>query len=465
MLWGSSLVRGSRVSLCYRAQLWRVSHNFGERARAMGSDCDVDRERGGGESVRRERGHWDDIGNQKRFLEDFAASKGFDVSSTTDWERVTVREVRDFGGRGLLGRYGNSLRRTLADLYPSLSFSAAQQRKPNGYWGIRANRRQLLDSLAQEKGISDVEGWRAVTTADVLAAGGHRMLAIFNYSVHALLEDTYPELDMRALYCRPRAPNGFWDSRENRKEYVESLAKILGVNEPKDWRHVTSKQVQELGGSRLLERYNSSLAALLEDVYPELRKQPPHSFRAKAKQHHWASLEEQRRFLDQVAEKYHVRTADDWAKVGTKEICDMGGSGLLSRYSGIFACLRSVYGATYKGMPLTALGSTSRLPVNFWQEDENVRAFIRLAEERLAITEPSQWYRISSAQMAELRGSGLRRSMPLIDALRIAHPTFPWDQEEFSGAKGRRKKSSQRSLLLQLENIFANAQQHPHLAN
>eukprot|EP00011_Vannellida_sp_DIVA3-517-6-12_P005340 CAMPEP_0114617818 /NCGR_PEP_ID=MMETSP0168-20121206/7390_1 /TAXON_ID=95228 ORGANISM="Vannella sp., Strain DIVA3 517/6/12" /NCGR_SAMPLE_ID=MMETSP0168 /ASSEMBLY_ACC=CAM_ASM_000044 /LENGTH=455 /DNA_ID=CAMNT_0001828959 /DNA_START=111 /DNA_END=1475 /DNA_ORIENTATION=- len=422
------------------------------------SEREEERRRSGGERrERREKGHWDSEENQRKFLEAFAAERNLDPSSPSAWAAVSVRELRDYGGRGLLGRHGNSVRRAVTAVFPSLRDADELQlsaRKERGHWLDPANRRAFLDRIAAEKGVKSVEDWRQVTTMDVKEAGGARLLAMFNHSLHAILADAYPEENMEELLCRPRVPNGYWDSGENRRSFVDSVARAAGVQQASDWRKVSSQEVQRLGGSRLLARFNGSLADLLQDVYPELKDVSRDSFRAKAGQGHWDNRRRQRDFLDLVAKRHGIERAGDWVRIGSKEIHELGGSGLLSRYSGIFACLRSVYGDTYKGEPLTALNSASRLPVNFWRKDENVIEFIRIAEKELAIESPEEWYRVSTAQLSELRGGGLRMAMPLIEALRIAHPTVAWDDDQFAGAKGKRKKATQRALRLKLDAIF-----------
>eukprot|EP01027_Heterolobosea_sp_BB2_P016812 GEZU01023884.1.p1 GENE.GEZU01023884.1~~GEZU01023884.1.p1 ORF type:complete len:176 (+),score=33.57 GEZU01023884.1:114-641(+) len=62
------------------------------------------------------RGHWDDVANQRAFLESIREDLG--VVHLDDWCSVTVEDVMTRGGRGLLKRHRNSLVCALRAIYP-----------------------------------------------------------------------------------------------------------------------------------------------------------------------------------------------------------------------------------------------------------------------------------------------------------------------------------------------------------
>lgn len=63
---------------------------------------------------------------------------------------------------------------------------------------------------------------------------------------------------------------------------------------------------------------------------------------------HWCSIDNQKKFLDEVAFKLNVKNPSDWGKVTTQQIHNLGGGSLLShRYrDSLFHCLQSVYKGT-----------------------------------------------------------------------------------------------------------------------
>lgn len=58
---------------------------------------------------------------------------------------------------------------------------------------------------------------------------------------------------------------------ENRKKFLDEVAKTLEIEHASDWGKVTTAQVYELGGGSLLSNYyNGSLFACLQSVYKGL---------------------------------------------------------------------------------------------------------------------------------------------------------------------------------------------------
>lgn len=65
-----------------------------------------------------------------------------------------------------------------------------------------------------------------------------------------------------------RLPNSYWKLEENRKLFLDDIAKKLSIKKPSDWGKVTVQHFYDLGGSSLLNNYyNGSLHACLQSVY------------------------------------------------------------------------------------------------------------------------------------------------------------------------------------------------------
>lgn len=65
----------------------------------------------------------------------------------------------------------------------------------------------------------------------------------------------------------PKFPKFYWKSKENQKKLLDGIARKLNITNPKDWGKVQTLDVQLLGGTSLLNRYNNSLFACLQSVY------------------------------------------------------------------------------------------------------------------------------------------------------------------------------------------------------
>lgn len=59
----------------------------------------------------------------------------------------------------------------------------------------------------------------------------------------------------------------------------------------------------------------------------------------------WNSMENQKRFMDEIASKLCIKYPSDWGKVTGRRIHELGGNTLLRGYynGSLFACLQSVY--------------------------------------------------------------------------------------------------------------------------
>lgn len=59
---------------------------------------------------------------------------------------------------------------------------------------------------------------------------------------------------------------------------------------------------------------------------------------------YWRSMENRRKFLDEIAIKHNVKKLSDWGKVTISQIRQFGGAGLLKYYNNsLFECLKAIY--------------------------------------------------------------------------------------------------------------------------
>jgi len=315
--------------------------------------------------------------------------------------------------------------------------------------------------------IEQPEDWKRVSQRQVEAQGGRGLLARYKGSFLAALQDAYPEHRFDALRCRPQVPAGYWDSRENRRSFLEGVAGQLGLRSMEDWRGVTNRQLQELGGGRLLNLYSGSLYAALKDLFPEQEVGP--GCRAQLPKAYWEGGTKRREFLLALAERHGVREVEEWARVTHADILAMGGRSLLAERSVLALIEEGVELARAEQGDNTDPRARKRqhlrekraflfrptLSADFWNDPDNVSSFIDYAARQLQLSEPREWYRVSLPQLLEVKGArSLLRAMPLLDALRIAHPRETWQQQ---GLDSKLKKASQRHMLRSLHALFAAA--------
>lgn len=129
-------------------------------------------------------------------------------------------------------------------------------------------------------------------------------------------------------------PKSFWKSFENQKNFFEGIKIKFDIREPSDWKKVTLQDIRKSGGKTLLNyhsyaKWNNEYLVAVSNV--------PKSY--------WNSAENQRKFLDEIKNKFHIKEPRDWGKVTVRDIQSAGGISILERYyqRSLFKCLQTVY--------------------------------------------------------------------------------------------------------------------------
>jgi hypothetical protein len=137
-----------------------------------------------------------------------------------------------------------------------------------------------------------------------------------------------------------RLPSNYWNKIENQRRFLDWLAQHLGFKQMDDWYKIRKEEMGVIGGN-LLAKY-TSIVQLLRTVYPEHLwqifkfKQVPKGY--------WQKFENQRDFLNWLADDLGFKSLDDWYKIGNQDINKKGGSNLLKQYEGPLVCIfRAVY--------------------------------------------------------------------------------------------------------------------------
>lgn len=210
-------------------------------------------------------------------------------------------------------------------------------------------------------------------------------------------------------------PKMYWESIDNQKEFLNNIALLLHIKNPIDWGKVTTQQFVELGGRSLLNYYKNSLFLCLQSVY----KGPIQSLVTledikwkrewfiKLPNSYWKSMENRKKFLDEVALKLNINSPKDWGKV-TQHLCnELGGSGLLRYYNGsIFACVQSIYKGIYRFLLFADVdediqwkkswfANAHQFPKKHWESLENCKKFMEDIAVKSKVFSEKDWRKVS----------------------------------------------------------------------
>lgn len=133
-------------------------------------------------------------------------------------------------------------------------------------------------------------------------------------------------------------PKSYWQSTSNRKKFIELIAKKLKIKEPREWGKVTKSRFCELGGASILLYYNGSIFHCLQSLYKgldslcEVLSSQDIEWKREwfvnlplIPKNHWESMENQRKFFEELAVHVNAKNPRDWRKISTTLIKHRGG--------------------------------------------------------------------------------------------------------------------------------------------
>jgi hypothetical protein len=142
-------------------------------------------------------------------------------------------------------------------------------RVPPNFWQQRTHRRHYLLWLAGKLGLRRmVDLYRLQLQRDCIPNHGSRVCQIWHGLALTAVRDCFPGYDWKP-WLFPQLPEGFWDSAENRRSYLDWLGTELGFRSPEAWYRINTTDLRDHGGRGLLSR-GVSFHGLLREYLPEL---------------------------------------------------------------------------------------------------------------------------------------------------------------------------------------------------
>ena len=192
---------------------------------------------------------------------------------------------------------------------------------PPRFWQDWAHRRDYLLWLAKRLRFRGMADFYRLTFTICIRNYGGGLITYWGTSVLAAVLDCFPEYDWKP-WLFPQVAYGFWDSADNRRNYLEWLGKELGFRRPEAWYQVQTQDLLDRYGGALLHRY-ASFYDLMREFLPDLD---------------WDRIDRHRRLrVEEVlawADAHHARHGT-WPTVESGGIPESGGS-----WKAINECLR-----------------------------------------------------------------------------------------------------------------------------
>ena len=268
--------------------------------------------------------YWNDPQNIKQFLNEF--SKTNHIKSTPeDWNLITYKQIKSFGGSGLLRKYSMYEIKCLACPEGKHLFQKPIPSKPSGYWNKKENILQFLSDIKIKYNLQIPEDWNSITKKIILSNGGNLLLR--QYSMYEIKCLACPEGKHLFHKPTPSKPSGFWNDRQNINHFLEKLKEKYNLQSPEDWNSITYNQIKSQGVGSLLNKYSIYELKCMgcpegEAVFDKPIHHNPPGF--------WDLEENRLAFFEKLKIHYNLHTPEDWQRLSKYQIISQGGIGLLN---------------------------------------------------------------------------------------------------------------------------------------
>ncbi len=245
-------------------------------------------------------GFWDVRQHRVAYMQWLGEQLGFKKPS--DWYSLKRRHFRENRGGGLLVlAYGDSPLQALRDFMPDAQWHPwLLASTPQRFWADPANRRAYMRWLGRRLGIERPEQWYGVKQEDFLRNSGGGLLAnYYGHSPIAALKEYLPRRRWQP-WRFTSVPQHFWQDPDNRRRYLDWLARRLRIRTPDQWYGVTVEQIADHHGVTLVAHFRWSMLNIVKEYLPDYDWKP-WLFR-RVPSHYWQNHVNRHRYRDWLAE-------------------------------------------------------------------------------------------------------------------------------------------------------------------
>ena len=237
---------------------------------------------------------WNDEKNVIEYLN--SVRKKFKLKDVNDWNSLTQKHIRSFGGGTLFNKYSMYDLKCLG--FPDGKDQFDSTRKSAGFWDVEQNVIQFLNELKDILQIKTFEDWNSLTKQQIDDHGGRTLFQ--RYSMYDLKCLACPE--GKDFFDPAKKPAGFWTVEKNILTFLDEVKHILNLKTPSDWSRVSVKQLKILGGEGLTNKL--SLNEIIQLQFPNCKIKPQSNGFRRASQR-WLFIQIQKLFpQEEIIEDY-----------------------------------------------------------------------------------------------------------------------------------------------------------------
>ena len=372
--------------------------------------------------------YYKSIENQQEFMEELFYK--FNLKKLNDWLKIKSNKIMEFpGGKYLLlHRYHANFHRFLSSIYPNYPwqfFNLIKRKKKNNFKSIE-KQKEFMDKLFIKFKLNSLNDWKNISREVIIKNGGKKLLKnYYNNDMKFLLLTLYPNFCWNFSH-----PSLKFKLIENQRLFMDKLYKKYNLNSLDDWMQFSiSKFDYLISRNEIFDIYSRNIGDFLISIYPnypwdlnELEKNRKLFF----------SIENQRKFIDNLFKKLKLNSFDDWIIITNEIIIQNGGGEFIKEFKFKFD-LKKYFQFIYPNYPWEKMNFKSSFKDEYLLENQRKKMdnlFIKLN-----LNSFDEWMKISHKIINKIRSNDGNFILnyykgDLEDLFRSIYPNYPWDLKE-----------------------------------
>ena len=276
-------------------------------------------------------GYWDNVENVNNLLK--IIEKEYNLNTIEEWNNLTQKQIIKMGGKSILSKYSLFELKKLGCNEIKDDNHLIKCKKPSNYWENEENVKEFLLEVKNKYNLENNEDWNNLTKENIISMGGKSLFA--KYTIFQLKCMGNPELKQKKYIKQSKnnkKPAGFWNNSLNIQNFIDNLRKEYNLIDVNDWINLSSKQIKDLCGSVLLEKY--SIYDIKIMGCPEIKNLPDVKQRRFPKPvGYWENIDNIKSFLEEIKLIHNIKSSSDWTRISKEQIVAHGGTRLFSTYT------------------------------------------------------------------------------------------------------------------------------------
>ena len=373
-----------------------------------GMENDLNIEMNNNDKKRKYNRQFSTIQDQQTFLENLFIK--LQLKNLNEWINTTKQVLIENGGSSLvLHHYKNDYQTLLRKIYPNYPWEFEQQKV-----NLKINKieiqKDFMENLFYKLKLKTIGEWKEISKNIISSNGGRSIVNYYSNDIKQLLSTLYPNYpwDFSGL----KIPNYYFYKLENQKEFMDNLFIQFKYSSMDDWLQTPISRIIQNGGRSLANLYSNDIKKLLQSIYPNQNWQFDKIISLK-------SLEDQRKFMNNLFIKLKLNNLDDWLSISKSTIKKQGGKVLLSYYysNDMKKLLSTIY-------PSHSWHFGKILPLN---TIENQRSFMDYLFSKLKLKSIDDWIFVSKNMFKKIGGKKLFKYYNnMKDLLTCIFPNHIW---------------------------------------